>query len=112
MRPTGSAQDSSLPARLNLSSTNAVSVPLTTPANPTKWTTTLNAATGAFTGGFTLVDDNANTMNRKVTRSVPFSGVLRQPATTQDTLIGDGHYLLPLITGLENPSGEVMFTRP
>ena len=43
---------------------------------------------------------------------VTFSGILRQPATTPDTLIGEGHYLLPPLTGAEKTTGEVMFTRP
>jgi hypothetical protein len=45
-------------------------------------------------------------------RAVTFSGVLRQPATTPDALIGDGHYLLPPLEGTEKTTGEIMFKRP
>jgi hypothetical protein len=63
-------------------------------------------ATGTFTGSFEL--DDMATKPREVT----FSGVLRQPATTPDTLVGDGHYLLPLLEGTEKTTGEIMFKRP
>jgi len=43
---------------------------------------------------------------------VTFSGVLRQPATAADVLIGDGHYLLPPLSGTEKTTGEIMFKRP
>jgi hypothetical protein len=43
---------------------------------------------------------------------VPFSGVLRQPATNPDNLIGDGHYILPPLSGTEKTTGEIMFVRP
>jgi hypothetical protein len=101
---TGSASNGALPTRLNLSATNIVSV--TSPlANLTKWKTlTFVPATGTFTGSFELTDGT-------VRRPVTFSGVLRQPATAPDALIGDGHYLLPPLTGTEKTTGEVMFTR-
>jgi len=111
--PTGSAVDANLPTSLALSATNAVSVllPVTTPlANSTKWKTlTFVPTTGAFTGSFELSDDVSG---KTVKRPVTFSGVLRQPASALDTLIGDGHYLLPPLTGTEKTTGEIMFTRP
>ena len=93
-----------MPTRLSLSTTNAVSV-LTPSANLTKWKTlTFMPTTGTFTGSFELTD--------AIKRPVTFSGILRQPATLPDTLIGEGHYLLPPLTGTEKTTGEVMFTRP
>ena len=101
---TGSASQSSLPTRLALSTANAVSV-LTPAANLTKWKTlTFVPKTGTITGSFELTD--------AIKRTVTFSGILRQPATLPDTLIGEGHYLLPPLVGTEKTTGEVMFTRP
>jgi alpha-tubulin suppressor-like RCC1 family protein len=103
---TGSALNGNLPTRVGLGATNLVSV--TTPsANTTKWKTTLVPTTGLFSGSFELAD----TLPKP--RAVTFSGVLRQPATAPDTLIGDGHYLLPPLTSTEKATtGEVMFLRP
>jgi WD40 repeat protein len=102
---TGSASNGALPTRLNLSATNVVSVVLP-PANLTRWKTlTFVPTTGTFTGSFVLTDGAQ-------TRTASFSGVLRQPATAPDALIGDGHYLLPPLTGTERTTGEVMFTKP
>lgn len=101
---TFSLSNGNLPTRAALSATNVVSV--TTPLlNPTKWKTVLNTTIGTFTGSFELVDG-------LMKRPVSFSGVLRQPATALDALIGDGHYLLPPLSGTEKSTGEVQFTRP
>ncbi|MEQ1751330.1 MAG: MBG domain-containing protein, partial [Prosthecobacter sp.] len=105
---TGSAANGNLPTRLALSTTNVVSVlaPVTNPVNITKWkTATFNTTDGTFTGSFELIDGT-------VKRPVTFSGILRQPAASQDPLIGDGHYLLPPVTGTEKSTGEVNFQRP
>jgi alpha-tubulin suppressor-like RCC1 family protein len=102
---TGSTLNGNLPTLASLSATNTVAV-TTPPANPTKWKTTLVSATGLFSGSFELADTTPKP------RVVNFSGVLRQPATAPDTLIGDGHYLLPPFTGTEKTTGEVMFLRP
>jgi hypothetical protein len=101
---TGSDSQTSLPSRLALSTANAVRV-RTHSSNPTKWKTlTFVPKTGTFTGSFELTD--------AIKRPVTFSGILRQPATLPDALIGEGHYLLPPLTGTEITTGEVMFTRP
>lgn len=76
--------------------------------NSTKWKTTLDASKGTFTGSFELQDGAQK-------RPVTFTGVLRQPSAASDKLIGDGHYLLPPLTGAastEKHSGEVMFMQP
>ncbi|WP_146854713.1 MBG domain-containing protein [Brevifollis gellanilyticus] len=102
---SGSASDAELPVRLAISSTNAVSV-LSPSINLTKWkTTSFNATNGTFTGSFELTDG-------ALKRPATFSGVLRQPADSQDALIGDGHYLLPPMTGTEKSTGEINFQRP
>lgn len=102
---TGSTSNGDLPTLLNLSATNVVSV-LKPLANVTKWKTlTLVPKTGTFTGSFELIDG-------LVKRPVTFSGILRQPATALDNLIGDGHYLLRPLVGTEKTTGEVMYNRP
>lgn len=102
---TGSTLNGNLPTRVSLGATNLVSV--TTPsANTTKWKTVLMPATGLFSGSFELADTTPKP------RVVSFSGVLRQPATQPDTLIGDGHYILPPLSGTEKTTGEIMFLRP
>jgi hypothetical protein len=109
---TGSASQSSLPTSLGLSATNVVSVlaPATPPVNRTKWKMlTFKTTDGTFTGSFELSDIVGATT---VLRPATFSGVLRQPATSADTLIGSGHYLAPLPSSPERTSGEVMLTRP
>jgi hypothetical protein len=102
---TGSEAQGNLPTRLALSPKNAISV--TTPSdNSTKWKTlTFVPTTGTFTGTFELLDNPTK-------RPVTFSGVLRQPATAPDPLIGNGHYLLPPFSGTERTTGEIRFTRP
>jgi hypothetical protein len=102
---TGSTLNGNLPTRVGLSATNAVSVTIPA-ANLTQWKATLVPATGLFSGSFELAD--AATKLRVVT----FTGVLRQPATAPDELIGDGHYLLPPLTGTEKTTGEIMLKRP
>lgn len=101
---TGSALHANLPTRLNLNSNNSVSISI--PAlNPTKWKVALNATLGTFSGNFEFSDTSPRP------RIVNFSGVLRQPATVSDLLIGNGHFVLPPLTGSEHTTGEVMFLR-
>jgi hypothetical protein len=106
---TGSPAEVDLPTLVALSSKNVLSVmsPVTAPPNITKWKTLINASLGTFTGSFELFDGTQR-------RMVPFSGVLRQPASFTDNLIGDGHFLLPALNTApsnEKVSGEVMFLR-
>jgi hypothetical protein len=108
--PTSSDSHGNLPTSLDLSLTNVVSVllPVTTPvANATKWKTTLNATTGTFTGSFELLDSHQK-------RTVAFDGILRQPSTALDDVIGNGNFMLPALTGAASNklSGEVLFERP
>jgi uncharacterized repeat protein (TIGR03803 family) len=107
---TDSAANANLPTQVGLSVKNVVNVlaPVTIPVNSTKWYTKPSTTTGTFTGGFELQD---GVQKRKVT----FSGVLRQPAAALETVIGDGHYVQPALTGApttEQHTGEVLFTRP
>lgn len=106
-----SASYSELPTTLALpGTTSSVSIiaPSTTPANRTKWKIMITPATGAFVGSFELVDEGKK-------RSVPFTGILRQPPSTDTSgLIGDGNFQLPsLLPAPDNEimSGEVGFER-
>jgi hypothetical protein len=107
---TGSAAHPGLPAVLRLNPNQTVSVlsALDAGAAPAPWKMTLNAAKGSFSGSFVLED-----AGRK--RTVPFSGVLRQPTVEgADLLIGDGHYLQPALPGAvtnERVSGEILLSR-
>jgi alpha-tubulin suppressor-like RCC1 family protein len=106
---TNSAANDNLPNRLNLSSKNLVSIDSSS-VNSTQWKTrTFSPTTGTFTGSFVLSDMVAN---KTIKRPVTFSGVLRQPALSSDVLIGNGHYVLPPLTGTEKTTGEILFTRP
>ncbi len=100
---TGSDSHDDLPANATLSGNQVTAAPSTT-----KWQTKLNATNGTFTGNFELLDAGQK-------RKVPFSGILRQPAEGADSMIGDGHFLLPALPGApsnEKLSGEVLFQRP
>jgi hypothetical protein len=62
--------------------------------NPRKTTLTINANTGAFSGGFSLADPNLLLPGKTVTRSVSYAGVIvRDPVT--GTQSGKGFFLLP-----------------
>lgn len=107
---TGSASQALLATRVLLTTANKVTVqtPVTSPVNVTKWNTSLTVGTGTFTGSFEVTDGLQK-------RPVTFSGILRQPAEGADTVIGDGHYILPALTGAptnEKVSGEILFLRP
>ncbi len=105
--PSGSAAHANLPNTLFLNPFNHWSL---TSELYNQWRThSFSPTTGTFTGSFVLSDVVAN---KTIKRTVTFSGVLRQPALSSDVLIGDGHYILPPLTGTERTTGEIMFTRP
>lgn len=66
--------------------------------NPCKWQTTLNAATGQFAGSF----EAPEAPNKK--RTIKFTGILRQPTFSWDTLLGGGQFILPPRPG--SPAGQ------
>ena len=104
---TGSTLNEYLPSRVSFSSKHLVSLITPAPtANSTKWKVKLDVSKGTFSGSFELADIPLKP------RVATFSGVLRQPANAPDTLIGDGHYLLPPLSGTEKTTGEIMFLRP
>lgn len=89
-------------ARLDLKNVVTVTAPVTTPANATRFKLTVTPATGAFAGSFVLSDvvpaptATRPAATKTITRTVPFTGVLRQaPAPESGTLIGAGFFLLP-----------------
>jgi hypothetical protein len=105
--PSGSAAHANLPNTLFLNPLNHWNL---SSAFYNQWRThSFNPTTGTFTGSFELSDV---VTYKTIKRPVTFSGVLRQPALSSDVLIGDGHYLLPQLTGTEKTTGEIMFTRP
>ena len=77
-------------------------------ANTQKWKMTITPTTGAYSGSFELQELTES-------RTVNFSGVLRQTPTLSDNLIGAGHYMLPALktaTNNEQTSGALLFWRP
>jgi hypothetical protein len=103
--------ETSLPTSISLSVRDTISVltPVTTPANVTKWTMSVIPATGAFSGSFTLSD----VVPPATSRSVSFSGVLRQ-GPSGEPLIGAGFYLVPSLNGIsaEQAAGGIEFKIP
>lgn len=105
-----SAFDSSsyegLPLEVTLDAKNAVNVTDLEADAANKWKVTFTPATGAFTGSFVVAGAKPLT--------VPFTGVLRQPPSTDtDGLIGAGNFQLPpAVPANETVSGEVLFKIP
>lgn len=103
---TGSPSETQLPSRMAVETNGVLRV--LAPTNARKWAAKMNAATGAFSGSFELVD---GTLKRKVS----FGGVLRQAVDAEgDGLQGRGHYLLPPLKGAastETTSGWLEFRR-
>ena len=100
-----------LPVALSLSRTGTVAVtaPLTTPLNATKWKMSVVASTGAFTGSFVLSDQVSPPPAKPVSRTVSFSGTLRQlPAPESDASVGYGYFLLPPLPGAAS-TGQASF---
>jgi hypothetical protein len=107
--PTGSPSETSLPNQVALNSNHTLQViaPVTTPPNIRHWTARVNPTTGAFTGSFQLLDLTQS-------RTVSFSGVLRQSSNVLQGGQGAGHYLLPPLRGVANQesrTGDIRFLR-
>jgi hypothetical protein len=99
----------SLPTSLAVNdSKNAISV-ASPVENLTRWKLSLTPRTGTFAGSFELLDAGRR-------RSVPFTGVLRQPPSTDlDGLLGSGVFILPALPGTspnERLAGEVRLNLP
>ncbi|MEQ1750249.1 MAG: hypothetical protein ABL974_12545, partial [Prosthecobacter sp.] len=91
----GGVTTTGIPALVNMTSAGLVTVPGTPPANnPRAWKLTIAAATGLFTGSYTVLDGNKPL-------TVNLTGVMRQPATGEmnPADIGAGQGLLPQLTG-------------
>jgi uncharacterized delta-60 repeat protein len=100
----GSDSEVDLPTDLLLDTKNKIQItaPVTTPANVTKWTATLNTGTGLITGSFQVKDEvDASTAKNPnatkiITRKVSFYGVLRQSHGTGG-ILGRGHAMVPAL---------------
>jgi formylglycine-generating enzyme required for sulfatase activity len=106
---TDSPSGAVLPTLVGLGSSNRLQVlePVTSPLNIRKWQVVLQPRTGTYTGSFELVDPTQK-------RTIPFSGVLRQPPSGDD-LVGAGRFLLPALNGSavdKTRSGAMSFSRP
>ncbi|MFA6288562.1 MAG: S8 family serine peptidase [Opitutaceae bacterium] len=78
------------------------------PKSPTALKLTVNAATGAFSGTFTLTDPSLTKPGASVKRKEKFSGVLLLQSD-----LGAGFFVLPAIPGSANgtTSGSVIFSQ-
>ncbi len=106
-----------LPTAATLNSKGKVVAPGLAAENPTAWKATFTAATGAFSGSFTLIDavPVPDKPDKIVKRTVKFSGVLRQPASdsAETEVIGLGQFLVPpLAADGETRSGEIRLLSP
>jgi hypothetical protein len=97
----GTLTTTSLPGQLLMDATGKVTLSPATAANPRNWRVTITPSTGAFSGSFTVLDGTKSL-------TVPFSGVMRQPPSTETApaLRGAGYGLLPQITGQAAPGGS------
>jgi alpha-tubulin suppressor-like RCC1 family protein len=66
-------------------------------ANPHKWQTTLNAATGQLSGSLEAQEGPGKK------RVIKFTGIMRQPTFVGDKLVGGGQFILPPPPG--SPAG-------
>ena len=94
-----------LPVSVTLDAAGKITVasPVTVPINSTKWKVTFTAASGLFSGSFVLSDTVAG---KAVLRTVPFVGILRQPLSENEGILGGGHFLLPALSTA--PSNELV----
>ena len=115
-----------LPAGLNMSSTNVVTVTDDAAAAPTwtqtkgvgnwakAWVTKITPKTGAFTGKFIVKDTvTVGSKTTTVTRTVAYQGVLLQLPSGDTDAFGQGYFLLPSLTsGVTPTSGGIQFLTP
>jgi len=99
---TGNSSDGNVPARVSLSGSKI----MVEGTNSARWQAAIVPDRGTFTGSFDFMDDG-------IRRPVRFSGILRQPANTMDSLIGNGSHIVPVIWGApgKKVAGEVLFQR-
>lgn len=87
---------------------NAKGVVTATDASATAWTIKVTPATGIFSGSFTL-RDIVPPATKATARKVTFTGILRQPPSTEEEpRLGAGQFLVPGFAKTdEQPSGEI-----
>lgn len=103
--PSLSFADLPVGLRLEVTPRNRVSVTNPT-ANLTGWRiTSINPTTGVFSGDFTLIKETPRP------RRVTFTGVFRQPASTElgAVRLGAAQFLLPSAVSTEKPTTRAIF---
>jgi hypothetical protein len=102
----GSVTTTGMPTLVNMNSAGLLTVPIT---NPRAWKLTITAATGMFTGSYSVQDG-------AIPRLVNVTGIMRQPAVGEadPAVLGAGQGLLPQLTGATagTTSAGISFTRP
>ena len=106
----GSVTTTGMPTLVNMNSAGLLTVPGTPPTNnPRAWKITITAATGMFTGSYSVQDG-------AIPRLVNVTGIMRQPAAGEadPAVLGAGQGLLPQLTGATagTISAGISFTRP
>lgn len=106
----GSVTTTGMPTLVNMNSAGLLTVPGTPPTNnPRAWKITITAATGMFTGSYSVQDG-------AIPRLVNVTGIMRQPAAGEidPAVLGAGQGLLPQLTGATagTTSPGISFTRP
>ena len=84
--------------------------PIYPPQNTSLLKFVFTAATGRFTGEFTVAEPPVSPLARRVTRKALFSGMMRQGPMGDKLIVGDGYFTLPALPGAPTPestSGEL-----
>lgn len=84
--------------------------PIYPPQNTSLLKFVFTAATGRFTGEFTVAEPPVSPLIRPVARKTLFTGMMRQGPMGDKMIVGDGYFTLPALPGAPTPettSGEL-----
>jgi hypothetical protein len=106
--------ENDLPGAIEVAANKITPVLNAPPANPRAWKiTSLNLATGRFSGAFTLVDSRPGS-TQPYKRNVVFRGILRQPPSGETT-VGAAYFILKPVPGgfdSDTRSVSLLLNRP
>ena len=99
-----------LPAEIALAPSGK---PIAPSPNPARWSVAFDAARGTLSGSFVLRYPPIPPAAKETTKTLSFSGVLRQPATADDPLVGAARFLwTDTLHGRPRASDELLLLRP
>jgi hypothetical protein len=106
--------ENDLPGAIEVAANKITPVLNAPPANPRAWKiTSLNLATGRFSGAFTLTDSRPGS-TQPYKRNVVFRGILRQPPSGETT-VGAAYFILKPVPGgfdSDTRSVSLLLNRP